>query len=364
MASAIRGVLSVILAIFGAFFGWSIARSTEEFYNILSPGARNLNTLAFVCFGVLLGLFVAPLLTRFLIYVIRWVTLQLERLSLQEILLGSVGLIFGLMIAFFCTLLLTNLHLERVPIVGDYLDPLTLIVVSLFWAVLGAYFGTRMAVVHSFSNLFTSVVGERNNGSVKLLDTSVVIDGRIADICKAGFLDGKIIVPKFVLEELQTVADSADALKRGRGRRGLGVLHALQQELGIEVMDRDINNVQGVDSKLVKLAQELRATLVTTDFNLNRVASLQGVRVLNINELANAVKSVVLPGEELSVQVLREGKEHGQGVGYLPDGTMIVVEDGRRYIGSAVAVEVTSVLQTVAGKMIFARSRADGKKPA
>jgi len=198
-----------------------------------------------------------------------------------------------------------------------------------------------------------------SSATPKLLDTNVIIDGRIYDIARSGFLDGPVILPGFVLEELQRIADSADALRRNRGRRGLDILHQMQTELDLtlRVMDRyKVSFAPGdeVDIKLVKLAKGLNADIVTNDFNLNKVAKLHGVRVLNINELANAVKPVVLPGEEMHVTVVREGKEYNQGVGYLDDGTMVVIENGKKMLGDSVTVAVSSVLQTVAGKMIFA----------
>ncbi|HLK59751.1 MAG TPA: PIN domain-containing protein [Chthonomonadaceae bacterium] len=198
----------------------------------------------------------------------------------------------------------------------------------------------------------------------KILDTNVIIDGRIADICRTGFVEGPLYVPGFVLEELQHIADSGDGLKRARGRRGLDILNGMQKELPLIVrswdkaLDRAAMDDE-VDTRLVKLAKALKGTIVTNDFNLNKVAALQGVQVLNVNELANAVKPVVLPGEAMMVGIVKEGKEPNQGVAYLDDGTMIVVEDGRRYLNSTLSVIVTSVLQTVAGKMIFARVRSD-----
>jgi uncharacterized protein YacL len=365
LGTAIRAVLSFILAFFGAFFGWGIAQNTREFYRILSPPLQTLNTLAFVCLGILLGVAIAPIVTRTLMALIAAVAAKLETLTLQEILLGAVGLIFGLIIAFFTSLLMSNLPIDKIPVIGEYLAPLVIVLITIFWAVLGAFFGTRMAVVHTLSNVFTnpaSLVNISSPGVTKLLDTSVVIDGRVGDILKAGFLEGAIVIPRFVLEELQLVADSADPLKRVRGRRGLNMLETLQKDHGIQILDKDLPEIHGVDSKLVRLAQEAGAVLVTTDYNLNRVATLQGVKVLNINELANAVKAVVLPGEEMAVQIMKEGKEHGQGVGYLEDGTMIVVEDGRRSIGATVIVEVTRVLQTHAGKMIFGRVRQQAER--
>lgn len=192
---------------------------------------------------------------------------------------------------------------------------------------------------------------------ITALDTSAIIDGRIVDICKTKFLSGKIIVPKFVLKELQQIADSTDPIKRQRGRRGLEMLHTLQKEPGLDITlhEEDFPEIPDVDAKLVKLAKLLYAKILTVDFNLNRVASIQGIKVLNINELANAIKPVVFPGEEMRIKLIKEGKEYNQAVGYLEDGTMVVVEEARRLIGQDVKVIVTSVLQTQAGRMIFTK---------
>jgi uncharacterized protein YacL len=208
--------------------------------------------------------------------------------------------------------------------------------------------------------LFRDASPERRH---KILDTSVIIDGRIADICEAGFLDGTLVIPQFVLKELQLVADSPDALKRNRGRRGLDILQKMQKMSNVEVAisDADFPGVREVDLKLIELARLLHGKIVTNDFNLNKVAQLRGIQVLNINELANALKPVVLPGEYMKVFVLKEGKEYNQGVAYLDDGTMVVVDNARRMIGKNVDVSVTSVLQTTAGKMIFGRYSEDGR---
>jgi len=198
----------------------------------------------------------------------------------------------------------------------------------------------------------------------KILDTSVIIDGRIADICETGFIEGTLIIPNFVLEELQHIADSSDNLKRNRGRRGLDILNRIQRDLGIKVEIYDASSIgdgADVDTKLVLLAKALRGKIVTNDFNLNKVAELQGIAVLNVNELANAVKPVVLPGEEMEVHLIKDGKESGQGIGYLDDGTMIVVDGGKRHIGETIDVSVTSVLQTAAGRMIFAKPKSTGR---
>ncbi|MCK7507346.1 MAG: PIN domain-containing protein [Desulfobacterales bacterium] len=209
-----------------------------------------------------------------------------------------------------------------------------------------------------------SVAENKNSIDQRLLDTSVIIDGRIADICDTGFMDGELIVPRFVLNELQFIADSSDSMKRSRGRRGLDVLNRMQKSsaIHIEIVEQDFPKIKGVDGKLVALAQKLNAKLMTNDYNLNKVAELQGVRVLNVNELANAMKPVVLPGEQMLVKIIREGKEQGQGVGYLDDGTMIIVDSAQKMINMNVEVVVTSVLQTTAGRMIFTELKEAAEK--
>jgi uncharacterized protein YacL len=200
--------------------------------------------------------------------------------------------------------------------------------------------------------------GTTTQKNVKVLDTSVIIDGRVADICETGFMDGTLVIPQFVLKELQQVADSADSLKRNRGRRGLDILQKVRKMSGIdvEISELDFPEVKEVDLKIIELAKELDAKIVTNDFNLNKVAQVRGVSVLNINELANALKPVVLPGEFMRVFILKEGKEYNQGVAYLDDGTMVVVDNARKLLGKNVDITVTSVLQTTAGKMIFGKT--------
>ena len=193
--------------------------------------------------------------------------------------------------------------------------------------------------------------------NLKILDTSVIIDGRIADVCETGFIEGVFILPQFILQELQHIADSLDVLRRNKGRRGLDKLRELQEnpDVDVQIIDEDYPEIKEVDAKLVQLAKDLKAKIITNDFNLNKVAELQGVTVLNINDLANALKPIVLPGETMTVKVIKEGKEFNQGVAYLDDGTMVVVENGRKYVGQTVQVEVTTTLQTAAGRMIFTR---------
>ena len=225
----------------------------------------------------------------------------------------------------------------------------------------GLLIGLRRGKGITLRGVFSMLRGKGFEENLKILDTSVIIDGRIADICEAGFLEGVFIVPQFILQELQYIADSQDSIKRARGRRGLDVLHKIQKmtNITVKIVEEDFPKIKEVDSKLVALGQLLNAKVITNDFNLNKVAQLQGVSVLNINELANSLKPVVLPGEIMRVFVLKEGKEYNQGVAYLDDGTMVVVENGRKLIGKNAEVMVTSVLQTTAGRMIFAKAKEE-----
>ncbi|HHX01113.1 MAG TPA: PIN/TRAM domain-containing protein [Firmicutes bacterium] len=279
--------------------------------------------------------------------------LCLLKLHLRDILSGLIGLVCGILIA-----ILVSIPLQNVEIANGYLP----LILTAILAVLGWSIGVkkREEIVTLFHKQNAPYLVNRNGICAKILDTSVIIDGRISDITKTGFIEGTLIVPSFVLDELQHIADSSDVLKRNRGRRGLDILNKIQKEpyVTVQILDRDFDDITEVDSKLVKLAKELGAKVITNDFNLNKVCELHGVPVLNINELANAVKPVVLPGEELRVHVIKDGKEQGQGVAYLDDGTMIVVDGGRRYIGETIGVMVTSVLQTAAGRMIFAKPKA------
>jgi len=228
----------------------------------------------------------------------------------------------------------------------------------------GLLIGLRRGKGITLQGIFRMFRGKGFEENLKILDTSVIIDGRIADICETGFLEGVFVVPQFILQELQYIADSQDSIKRARGRRGLDVLHKIQKmtNITVKIVEEDFPKIKEVDSKLVALGQLLNAKIITNDFNLNKVAQLQGVSVLNINELANSLKPVVLPGETMRVFVLKEGKEYNQGVAYLDDGTMVVVENGRKSMGKNAEVAVTSVLQTTAGRMIFAKTREDHER--
>lgn len=289
-------------------------------------------------------------LVDYVVGIIKWMEESLVKAPVTDVLFGSLGLIFGLIVAY-----LAVIPLERIPFVS--------VIFPIFITILLGYLGFQVGFKKrdELVNLFSIDEEEQDLSSkkLKILDTSVIIDGRVADICQTGFLEGTIVIPRFVLEELQHIADSSDVLKRNRGRRGLDILNRIQKELAIkvEIYEGNFEDIQEVDSKLVKLAKLTSGVVVTNDFNLNKVCELQSVEVLNINDLANAVKPVVLPGEELTVQVIKDGKEHNQGVAYLDDGTMIVVEEGRDYIGKHIEVLVTSVLQTSAGRMIFAKPK-------
>ena len=373
-----------------------------EFFQI-DTGIFRLTIANLVCIlsgatlGGLAGFFISPFLIGKLGNFTAFVEKQLSKMPINDVIAGAVGLALGLIIAN----LLGNAF-ARIPIVGNYIP-------IIFSLVLG-YLGVRITIkkrkeiVSSFDFIKdilhnreaakaakdleevkkSEIVAEKTtqeeeippverakvnlvklqehkNKNYKLLDTNVIIDGRIADICKTGFLEGTLLIPVFVLEELQYIADSADTLRRVRGRRGLDVLQKIREDdsikLDVEIMNVDFDDIQGVDSKLVRLAQKLGGKIITNDFNLNKVAQLRGVDVLNINELSNAVKPVVIPGETMKVQVVKDGKEPGQGVAYLDDGTMIVIENGHRYLSRTISVEVTSALQTSAGRMIFAKPR-------
>lgn len=310
-----------------------------------------------IILGALAGLFFVSLLFRVIGFAVLRGFSALEQASAVELLAGAVGLITALLIG----VLLTFPLPRELPLIGPYLPSL----VTAVFGYVGLVVATRKS--QEISELLPGrdsartpdPAGAGSPARPKVLDTSVILDGRVFDVIRTGVIEGRLVVPRAVLAELQRIADSADSLRRARGRRGLDVLNRLRRELDreVEVDERDWPDVEEVDSKIVRLARETGGTVVTNDYNLNKVCELQGVPVLNLNDLANALKPAVLPGEELAVQILREGKEAGQGVGYLDDGTMVVVEGGRKSVGEVLDVTVTSVFQTAAGRMIFARPR-------
>lgn len=342
----------------------------------LSEMSLTIARISVVVVGTVLGAIVGYLISSFLLQQGLVVAKRLERVLThipnQELIAGTIGLLFGLIIAN-----LIGLAFNQIPIIGPYIP----IILSAIFGYSGLrlmarkgpeMYGTYMKqwgagdVSGSKKSRSFKVFGNSKSSepesSHKLLDTSVIIDGRIKELCATGFIDGTLVVPVFVLNELQIVSDSVDSTKRNRGRRGLDILKEMQDAnlVPIEIVEDDYDDLQEVDSKLMRLALEKNWKLMTNDYNLNKVAKVQGIQVLNLNELANVLKPALIAGEWIHVQVMKEGKEIEQGVAYLDDGTMIVVEDGRPYVGQDVEVMVTSILQTSAGRMIFAR--VDGGK--
>ncbi len=361
----IKKTIRALIAAFSMGIGVSVAYylTNLQIINLTSVYPQYTIIILVGLASGLIGFILSPWLISRTTQTIKWFESKLQKTPTQDIVGGAIGLITGLVIA-----VLLGSSFARIPFIGDYLP----IAGSLILGYLGISVGIKKKEeVMNFFSLLPKLASREKSSRVpekqkyKILDTSVIIDGRIADICKTGFIEGILIIPGFVLEELRHIADSSDVLKRNRGRRGLDILNLIRKDLEVtvQIYEKDYDDIAEVDSKLVRLAQELKGQVVTNDYNLNKVAELQGVQVLNINELANAVKPVVLPGEEMVVQVIKDGKESGQGIGYLDDGTMIVVDGGRKHIGQTIGVLVTSVLQTAAGRMIFAKPKnGDSKK--
>ncbi len=305
----------------------------------------------FSLIGLVLGLFLS-------IFVIQ-TEQAIRKLSLRVIFGGVIGTLIGLLIAFLltCGLKVMPGFEKHEVIPWGYIY----VIITFILGYLGLVLGSKKSEDFAFPRSIDPGDNDVLPPDYRILDTSVIIDGRMADICDTGFIEGALIVPRFVLDELQLIADSSDHMKRSRGRRGLDILNRMQKsdDIKIEIVDIDFPKVKGVDSKLVALAKEKGGKIVTNDYNLNKVAELQGIKILNINELANALKPLVLPGEAMTVRIIKEGKEAGQGLAYLDDGTMVVVDNGTRHIGKSVEVVVTSVLQTAAGRMIFSGLKAD-----
>ncbi|MDD4321643.1 MAG: PIN/TRAM domain-containing protein [Acidaminococcaceae bacterium] len=328
-------------------FGVTIATTLAGIFGVL-------------CFGGV-GYALAPALINKTMRFTELIAIVLAKMPTSYILVVAMGAIIGLVVAN-----LLGAPFSHLPIIGSYIP----LILSLIFAIVGAKVALRKRTdIISFFNRIPSLRIPRESTkkesahlvscNYKILDTSVLIDGRIVDIIKTGFLDGTIVITKFVLEELQKIADSSDTLKRNRGRRGLDVVKEIQANklIKVQISEKDYDDITEVDAKLVRLCKEIGGAVATNDFNLSKVAEIQGVRILNINDLANAVKPAVLPGEEMKAFLAKEGKEQGQAIAYLDDGTMIVVENGKRYVNANVAVIVTSVLQTSAGRMIFAKMK-------
>ena len=352
-------ILRIIGMLIMGYLGWVFGEWASRIPPFV-PEQILIYELVFGLIGALAGLILTPYVST---RPARYIRNRLGRLSAETLFAGLIGLIVGLLTA---ALLAFPFSLLPAPL-GQILPFIGVLAFS--------YFGVSLFVMRQgdLMGLMSALSGRGESGGSSswtnlnrtiLLDTSVIIDGRVADIAKTGFLPGTLLIPRFVLNELQYIADSPDGLRRQRGRRGMEVLAELQKLPNILVRISDINaeGVREVDDKLVVLARQLKCPILTNDFNLNRVAELQGVTILNINELANAVKSVVLPAEHMTINIFQEGKEYGQGVGYMDDGTMVVVENGHDYIGEYKEVVVTKVLQTAAGRMIFARVEDENGK--
>jgi uncharacterized protein YacL len=335
--------------ILGFLLGFALLRPAEE---LVQPANRPAFLTAFVVAGFLFGYLLSPYMT---VYPTRRAMERLGEAGAGEFALGVAAIVVGLVMG-----VLIGVPLASVGGTVGSLGP-PLVAVVLAGAMLALTMYKRDVLLEAFDGLRGSRGQSRGPSNRVVVDTSAVIDGRIVDIARTGFILGTLVITRFVLDELQRIADSPDPLRRQRGRRGLEMLTALEKEpvSPVEVSDRTYPEIGEVDAKLLAYAREHSAAILTNDYNLNRVAELQGIRVLNVNELANAVKTVVHPGEELVVRIIQEGKEPGQGVGYLEDGTMIVVEGGVRFMNQETGVTVTRVLQTVAGRMIFAQPRQD-----
>jgi len=343
-------IIQLVGALLGTLFGFGLGLLIlERAGSVVSAPNRPAFLMAVVAASLLFGYLAIPYIT---VYPTRWAVDRIAAAGAAEYTLGVTSLVIGLLMG-----LLVGVPLSALGgTAGSVLPPLAAVILAL--GMLAATLYKREVLIDAFAGVLPGV---RPGGAPQtvVVDTSTVIDGRIVDIGRSGFILGTLVVPRFVLDELQGIADSPDALRRNRGRRGLEMLTALQKDSVSPVVidDATYPEIDEVDAKLVAFARDHGAAILTNDFNLNRVAELQGIRVLNVNELANAVKAVVHPGEEMRVKIIQEGKEPGQGVGYLDDGTMIVVEGGSKYMDTDLPINVTRVLQTVAGRMIFAQPR-------
>lgn len=357
--SVMRKIIIIMGTAIGAIIGSEYAKTLAVglYTNQQTFFTQSSTYYLSVAIGAFTGWLLATFLAGSIIKGLQAVLKQMEQLPMRQLISSTIGLLVGL-----------SLYALVHPIFAQLSGAWR--VIPIIVVILSGYIGLQLGMrkQDELSKAFQQWLDKKPAKGTeqvkgfeehKILDTSVIIDGRIADICKTGFIEGTLVIPEFVLEELQHIADSSDLLKRNRGRRGLDILNKIQKELDVHVLvyEGDYEEIAEVDSKLVKLAKALSGKVVTNDYNLNKVCELQGVSVLNINDLANAVKPVVLPGEEIVVQLIKDGKENGQAVAYLDDGTMIVVEGGREYIGTTLEVLVTSVLQTSAGRMIFAKPK-------
>lgn len=360
----LKKIVKLISSIMGIAIGYIVGKVLitlgirQGIKVFVEPLYTGLILLIIILIFAIIFYFLSSFIYKGIIAIIDGFERNIQKLTVTEFLFGTLGLLVGLVFATLIGIPISRIHFVIGPILFILID------------LIGALVGIKIFIKRKddILNLLTSIKKNgirdkknKHNEKIcpKILDTSVIIDGRIFDICQTGFVEGPLVIPGFVLNELRHISDSADGLKRNRGRRGLDILNKIQKELSIEtqIYEEDFPEIAEVDAKLLKLAQVLNGKVVTNDFNLNKVAEFQGVPVLNINELANAIKPVLLPGEEMKVVVMKDGKEASQGIAYLDDGTMIVVEGGRKFISEEIMVVVTSVLQTAAGRMIFAKPK-------
>ena len=360
-----RKVLRIIIALVGIGIGCGIV--AWVLYSFKCPGYEYVlryttipavMAALYVIVGILFGIIffiLSPKIIDGIHGFFQRVEHRLTEMPALDILFGVIGIMIGMVFAFLLSLIIRTID---VPVLPEVITLLLFLICGYYGGHIGITRRAELMDGYSRRGHLTKGIAA-GSARPKVLDTSVIIDGRIYDICKTGFLEGKIIVPAFVLKELRHIADSSDAMKRARGRRGLDILHSMQRELDqrVAVEEKDYDDVDEVDLKLLRLATDIGGILVTNDYNLNKVAAVQNMPVLNINDLANAVRSVLLPGEELPLLIAKEGKEAGQGVGYLPDGTMVIVESARKHIGETLDIVVTSALQTSAGRLVFAKLR-------
>ena len=360
----LKKIVKLISSIMGIAIGYIVGKVLitlgirQGIKVFVEPLYTGLILLIVILIFAIIFYFLSSFIYKGIIAIIDGFERNIQKLTVTEFLFGTLGLLVGLVFATLIGVPISRIHFVIGPVLFILID------------LIGALVGIKIFIKRKddILNLLTSIKKNgirdkknKHNEKIcpKILDTSVIIDGRIFDICQTGFVEGPLVIPGFVLNELRHISDSADGLKRNRGRRGLDILNKIQKELSIEtqIYEEDFPEIAEVDAKLLKLAQVLNGKVVTNDFNLNKVAEFQGVPVLNINELANAIKPVLLPGEEMKVVVMKDGKEASQGIAYLDDGTMIVVEGGRKFISEEIMVVVTSVLQTAAGRMIFAKPK-------
>lgn len=350
----VHRIVFALVTTMGGIAGAVLASSLSRYFAGLSPVATAATYAAFVIFGLTAGILCGASLANWSAALLDGCIKGLQKMALVEVMMGGFGLLVGLFVAFFVSMAVQTFEFGAVPMIGVLLGPVLILLSAVLFACLGAFFGYRLSSLASIRRFF-----EQRSAAdrlIVLVDTSIIVDGRLGSLLETGFLNAELVVPQFILGELQLLADSEDPLRRVRGRRGLEGLDELRRQFPFKVMEEPATE-KGADQKLIQMARRLHAAILTNDYNLQKVASVQGLKVLNLNQLAAALKPNVLPGQLLHLLLQREGKESHQAVAHLEDGTMVVVERGRAHIGREAMAEVTSVMQTATGKMVFAKFR-------